>query len=417
MQLLVLNDRELAWVNSQGRRTVEPGAALVENDHAVYGDAALARARLAPRGFQDQHWQLLNSDSLAVTAPGVQNNADLVFRHLQQLAAASGYSAANDGTVATEQVICAVPGNVNNEQLGLLLGIAQEAKINIGSFVDSALLYSLDQSLPAEAWCIDVANRRGVLTRLARDENGLRSVEATDLQQLSISGLIDSWLDLLTDQFVARSRFDPLRVAETEQQLFDQVRQWLRRGGPLNAGVEHQGSQRAVDLSEEEMSGRAQQRYREANNRLPARASVVLTPIAATLPGFAQYLTGHGHTVQTSTQDALWSNATQSPELTNPAAVHFVQALASTSSEAVAPVRHQHATHALTNNVAIPLNKLAQELATLAGSPRNGFQVTEASAAVLVNGAAEATQSALAAGDRLKVNDTEYLCIRVEANE
>ena len=91
MQLLELNDLNLTWYTEQGTRVAEPGAALVEDGAAVYGDAALARARLAPRGFQDQHWQLLNSDSLAVNAPGVQNNADLVHQHLQQLAgAASG---------------------------------------------------------------------------------------------------------------------------------------------------------------------------------------------------------------------------------------------------------------------------------------------------------------------------------------
>ena len=124
MQLLELNDLNLSWYGGTSR-VQEPGAALVEDGSAVYGSKALARARVAPRGFQDQHWQLLNSDSLAVSAPGVQNNADLIYRHLQELAKNTNPDTKPKG------LICAVPGNVSNDQLGLLLGIANEAGIEI----------------------------------------------------------------------------------------------------------------------------------------------------------------------------------------------------------------------------------------------------------------------------------------------
>ena len=405
MQLLELNDQEITWYDNQGQRTSEPGAALVENNATIYGEPALARARLAPRGFQDQHWQLLNSDSLAVTAPGVENNADLVYRHLQQLAESVRGS--------DSPLICAVPGTVSNDQLGLLLGIAQEAGINISSFVNSALLYSLDISLPGKVWCIDVQNRRGILTELKRDSQSLAQVDSTDLPQLGMNGFIDGWLDLLTDQFVARSRFDPLRVAETEQQLFDQVRAWLPRGGPLSAAVDHQNNQRAVDLSFEEAAGRAQQRYREAHRKLPAQATVVLTPMAAMLPGFATYLTGHGHTVAGVDSNTLWTNAQQCPELIDPPAVHFLSSLTTRTVAANVEESVVYATHALRNNVAMPLAKLAQSIATLAGSDSVGYQVSAASDGITINDKHSTTSAPLSPGDRLKIGDRAFVCIQV----
>ena len=407
MQLLELNDLNLSWYGGASH-VQEPGAALVEDGSAVYGSKALARARVAPRGFQDQHWQFLNSDSLAVSAPGVQNNADLIYRHLQELAERTNPDTKPKG------LICAVPGTVSNEQLGLLLGIANEAGIEISSFVHSASLYCLNIPLPSEAWCLDVQNRRGLLTRLLRDDAGLHVAETLELLQLGMNGLIDGWLHQLTDQFVARSRFDPLRVAETEQQLFDQVRAWLPLGGPLQAAVDHREHQRAVDLSFEEAAGRAQQRYREAQQKLPAQATVVLTPNASSLPGLSTYLSGHGHSVLKAEANDLWSNAQNCLELSNPEAVHFITSLATNTATTQAPAESQHATHALQNNIAVPLASLAKKLATLAGSKDLGFQVSAPSDGVTINGTQRTTQQSLSPGDRLSVGDQDYICIRVD---
>jgi len=409
MQLLELNDLKLTWYTQQGTRVAEPGAALVEDGAAVYGDAALARARLAPRGFQDQHWQLLNSDSLAVNAPGVQNNADLVHQHLQQLA-----GAASGAGQPSHEIICAVPGTVSSEQLGLLLGIASEAGITIRSFASSAVLYCLNISLPGEAWCIDIQNRRGILTRLTRDSATLSSADTIDLPQLGMNGLIDGWLHQLTDQFVARSRFDPLRVAETEQQLFDQVRAWLPVGGALGAAVDHQDHQRAVDLSFEDAANHARQRYKEAIEKLPAQATVVLTPSAAMLPGFADYLGEDGHTVLEAEAGDLWANAAHCAELQNPAAVHFVTSLATSTAAVEISAAQTHATHVLSNHVAVPLATIAQQLATLAGSVDAGYQVTAQSDGVTINETGRISEQPLAPGDRLTVSGQNYTCIRVD---
>jgi len=411
MQVLELNDLQLAWYGMAGASTTSPGAALIEDGNILYGEAALNRARLAPRGFFDQYWQLLNSDSLPVTIPGAQNNADLVHQHLQALLAAAGE------TGPATEVVCAVPGSMTNDQLSLLLGIALEANINITTFVNSALLYALSEPLPREAWVVDIHNRRGILTRISNANGMLDTAETIELPQLSMSGLIDGWLDQLTDQFVARSRFDPLRVAETEQQLFDQVRHWLPNGGaaqaPLSARIDHQGNNRAVDLSFEDVAERALKRYRLAEDRLPQRATIVLTPGAKNLPGFARHLSDQGHTVISVTPETLWHNAQACGELQNPAAVEFLQSVASHTDALVTDSKSQIASHALLDDTAVPLSQLAKSRAELAGNQNQGYQVAAGSPEVRVNSKSGSPDDVLRPGDQLEIGNSTYLCIRV----
>ena len=114
-RLFELNDQQLTWHSDQGVVCLEPGAALVEDTGVVFGQDALARSRLQPRGFYNEHWQLLNGEELSISAPGVRNNADLVYQHMQimQQKLAGGPSSA---------VCTAVTGLTSPAQLGMLLG-------------------------------------------------------------------------------------------------------------------------------------------------------------------------------------------------------------------------------------------------------------------------------------------------------
>ena len=41
--------------------------------------------------------------------------------------------------------------------------------------------------------------------------------------------LHDSWVNMLTDEFIKQSRFDPHHNAETEQYVYNQLEEWLKR--------------------------------------------------------------------------------------------------------------------------------------------------------------------------------------------
>jgi hypothetical protein len=403
--LFELNDARLSWHDASDVRTREPGAALIEDDDVTFGTVALARSRLHPRGFHNQHWQLLNSEALSATAPGLANNADLVYRHLismyTQLSAtpASGVSAA-------------VPGLVSADQLGMLLGIMQEASIPLRSFVDSALLHSVGLPLPERSYCIDVHAKRGILTELVQDSAILRRGACNALPQMGLLPIVDAWLDLLVDQFVSRTRFDPLQVAATEQQVFDQVLDWLAVGGSLMVEVDHQGNQRAVDLSFEEMCARAQQRYVSIKKQVPSRATIVLTPSAAQLPGLEHYLGGHGYNVLCAPIDALWKNAEQFAYLFSASSegVQHITALTALANPVAAPPQAETATHLLANHRALAMAKLGRGLVGLTG----GWGSSQAAAPeVMVNDRPTVANEPLQLGDSVVIADICYQCIRL----
>lgn len=409
-RLFELNDQQLTWHSDQGVVCLEPGAALVEDTGVVFGQDALARSRLQPRGFYNEHWQLLNGEELSISAPGVRNNADLVYQHMQimQQKLAGGPSSA---------VCTAVTGLTSPAQLGMLLGILQEAQMPLRSFADSAVLYGLDFPLPQQSFCFDVHNRRGVLTELTRKDGLLSRGEVIAVPQLGLQPVIDGWLDLLVDHFVSRTRFDPLRVAATEQQLFDQVLDWLPGEGPFKPSVTHDDTQREVDVSLEEMSARAQQRYVTLVKQLPSRATLVLTPQAAQLPGFEYYLSGHGFTVYTATTTALWSNASRHETLftTDPTAVQLITTLPLNDEVTTAGLEvdetptQRLATHLLAHHQAQPIASLGHGLQALV----NGVGWSTYHDAAQVNNQPIQPNVPLMAGDVVSIDGEVFSCIRV----
>ena len=404
--LFELNDWRLAWHGAHGTAPTEPGAALIQADQLAFGDAALAQSRLHPRGFYNQHWQLLNAEAIAVTAPGARNQADLIYRHLlEMLSALPGGKA--------EAVCAAVPGLLTPDQLGMLLGIMQEAGVPLRGFVDTAVLHCIDLPLPERSYCIDVHGRRGVLTELLLNDNHLTRGACNALPQMGLLGIIDGWLDLLVDQFVARTRFDPLRVAATEQQVFDQVLDWLDQGGTLTVNAAHEGSARSVDLSFEEMCARAQQRYVSIKQQVPSRSTIVLAPNAARLPGLEYYLSGHGFTVLCPQADTLWANAQQSEQLFADSAegVRLTTALPARRAAAVETPPQAVATHLLVEHDALPMASIGQGLTQLPGT---GWGWQQPIASVTVNDREALIGEPLLAGDSVRIGDTTYLGIRVQ---
>ena len=79
MWVLELSDAEVAVSRDGGVHYREPGVALLERE-PVFGDAALASARLRPRQFQSQYFSRMNAEPVV---PGIPPSAprQVVRRH------------------------------------------------------------------------------------------------------------------------------------------------------------------------------------------------------------------------------------------------------------------------------------------------------------------------------------------------
>ena len=108
---------------------------------------------------------------------------------------------------------------------------------------------------------------------------------------------IDTWLRMIGREFVARTRFDPLHRAATEQQLFDSLPGWLEQlqgSDGVEIDVPFEGEAHSVRLTREQFAAEADALYTELLMRVhrlrtPGHATtIVLGDRAASLPGLAE---------------------------------------------------------------------------------------------------------------------------------
>lgn len=340
--LLELNDAALT-LHRDGRRLYQqPAIAAISGDQLSFGEQALKRARLHPQQANQQYLARMNADPLARPTKQVANHADLLYRHLLALK-----------PLIDEPLIVAAPGFLAQEQLGVLLGIAQEADIGIRSFVDSAVLMASVTQLRPPIWLLDLHATRCCLTELDAGSNVARA-GCEELAAAGLNSCLDGWANLLADRFVQDMRFDPLHAADTEQQLYDQLHAWARDGGQGDLAVEiRQGeTTRRGQLSATAVQNKLAQRLQPIAEKVPSAAQLLVSPGSAALPGLLAALRALGLNAQDLPADTLArALASHAHALTERRLV--------TSLPAEAVQRHKSvttfATHALSGHHAWPL--------------------------------------------------------------
>ncbi len=284
--VLEVNDYELTLYKGAEALYQAPAIAIVRENDMLFGEAALRQFRLFPRQANHQYFAKLNADPLSEPVKRAANHADLVYLHLKELA-----------QVSSDDLVLAVPGTLNGDQLGVLLGICQEAGYNVRGFVDSAVAAVASESSPRQLFHLDVHLQHFVVTELNVDGDVVRG-NAEEIRDCGISNLVNGWVNLIADRFVSETRFDPLHTADSEQQLYNQVFDWLNgahHSGELGVAIASSGSERRVDVARSQLESKALQRYRRVLETLPQGAAVTISARTARIPGFAGALRDAGH--------------------------------------------------------------------------------------------------------------------------
>ena len=198
-----------------GHAWESPGFALPEKTGLLVGKAAESKAHLFPRKILHNFWDHLNTEPLEQpgshvpqsTAEIAYNHLDSVWQQLQEIGA---------------EVIMAVPAFYDKQQLGLILGIANELSIPVRGFVPLALAASPGARPGKMMLHLDIHMHRLEVTYLKQEEqlSMQDSVTGTD------KGLIylhRKWAEAIAQEFVNSTRFDPLHRAASEQELYDRL--------------------------------------------------------------------------------------------------------------------------------------------------------------------------------------------------
>ena len=425
MLVLEANDAEVALLRDGEVVCSQPGVALVDGREVLFGDDALARSRLSPRQVHNEYWQRLNADPVAPRGAGVANQADLVYLQLQALRGALPAPAEH-----AVEVVVAAPPTASSAQLSLLLGIAGEAGFQVTAFVDAAVAAASSVALSGPTRLLDMGLHRATITTLALVEDANREPrvcrQAVDeVPATGFATLLEGWIDAVADRFVESTRFDPLRVAETEQQVCDQVRAGVEQeASEFAIAVQHGDSARQITISRRTFAEKAEQRYGALARAIGAPGALLVTHRAGRPPGLVAHLEAAGHRVLPLPKDALSRGlAAHAERWAQADAVRHVTSLpARAAAQTPAASSPRPATHLLCRGVALPLGGEMRAADHPAAPGATGFRVKPNAAGFAVvptaadvrfNGEPFEFERAAGIGDVIRAGGLEFHFIAV----
>ena len=201
------------------RSEPSPGIAVFDGRSVLTGTDAERKARLLPKSVSSRFWCDLDTESLDPPFPPDISSADLAHAHLSEIWKATGPHAA---------VLLAVPGTFSERQLGLILGIARACEMPVKGLVDAAVAASRWTHCKGRILHLDLQLNRVVVTELTKNDIVRReSVRVT--ARTGLLSLQASWARRIARIFISMTRFDPLHVAQAEQELYSRIPSLLRR--------------------------------------------------------------------------------------------------------------------------------------------------------------------------------------------
>jgi len=285
-----LNDWELSAHSGELLEVQMPGFALVEPKVLILGEQALREHRRSPLAAHYNYWHRLDASPLRSRHRSVRSSADLVFNQLVQLIEKGGAQGAT--------AIFTVPSHYSKDQLALLLGIVEETSVTPLAFVDASVAAGAAE--PAD-WVLDVTLQQMTLTRLEQQSGKVTRDVVESMPEGGLLPLLEAWLARIADEFVHETRFDPLRIADTEQQLWSRLYDWVggkceAQSNGLHLEVKHQAGNWHVNFDVRELEQTATKLASEIASVCGSApgARFAVTHRAARIPGLLRALEALG---------------------------------------------------------------------------------------------------------------------------
>lgn len=419
MRLLEINDIALRLFDGEQLQLVAPAIAVLQRNDFLLGEAARAQSRLNPRVTFDQFWEHLDQQALNRPAGKARSHADIAWFYLQSVLQSAG--------ATDEPTLLVVPAQYGSERLSLLLGIAQSCGLKIAGVAETAVLSCAGLSIrQGPLRYLDITRHRLYCTDLIL--NGELAVEsARELKAPGWGWCEEQSIRQLASQFLQETRFDPLHEATSEQRLYDRLPALLAElNDAERVMVNLPAGQRdhRIDWHRHELVSALSEVYHALEDAVEkAGGPVVLSHRLKQLPGLVESLRQRGHCELlgdnvVARNAAHWQNELRS----DAAAPVWVKALARKTSvvagtsdldpEPVVGHSQSGPTHLLHQGVATVLSAVHLPKTVQLQREASGWTINARADAVRLNNR-PFTRGQVHIGDRLQVEDKEYLFIRV----
>lgn len=363
LKVIELNDASLQVGDDGGVIAASPGFALLEGREVILGAAAEQRHRIDPTSSYDKFWHELNMEPLHVRSR-IRHHADLAYSQLLELAREAAIE---------DEVLFAVPGHYNNQQLGLLLGLAGQCPFRVGGMIDSALAAAshTDKYTNGEHVVhVGLHLHQALLTRLIRKDGELAVDSVVPVPQLGRQQLLDVLMRAANDAFIRQCRFNPQHEAASEQELYSMLVAWIGDNSGEQGNIVMELKAGAIThtakLPRDQLLAGLQKSYAKLLRslrpltELPG-AGILLDHRLALLPGAVAAL-GEAGPLQVVRPEAVTEACLRHREsIGGGEGVHRIRALPDSDSpdEGVEPRKDRNApTHVLFRNRAMPVADL-----------------------------------------------------------
>lgn len=289
---LEVNGAALVGATSAGVLFNEPGVALVQKRRVAFGREAVEEARRDPASSYRNYWELLSDEPLPRPARGFRSYADLAHGQLQGL-----WKRFRDSVGDISGVVLVIPAGVAEDRLALLLGIAEEAGLPVAGLVESGVAAVRGAAAGRACLHVEATAERLAVSRLVAGDGRIRREEILFDGRPGLRHLRAAMTGYVAGRFVAGSRFDPLDLPATEQELAGRLDAWLQAvlsGGELRIELEAAPVNATAALTRDDYLASIERLLGTAGNRLrswctgPGAADVYLAGALAEAPGCAE---------------------------------------------------------------------------------------------------------------------------------
>ena len=270
----------------------EPGVAILEDRATLTGVEALRRLRMQPLLAHTNFWRGLSTQPLTRASRVAGTTADVAFSQVEKLLGRFKQD--------KQAVLLAIPAGYSREQLGLLLGVINETGVRVAGLVDAALAACSLEPAPARILHLDLELHQALLTVLeyaGGEHAGLKRSRYEIALRHGLLGIQQSLVQFIAENFVRKTRFDPLHDAATEQHLVDHLPDWLselQQADTVTLSMQFGERPLQLEIEREQLVAAAEPHYAELL-RLVQGARVAGLPIdlrvsprVAALPGLLE---------------------------------------------------------------------------------------------------------------------------------
>lgn len=216
LTVIEINDYQLT-LTQQDNSYHQLGYALVTDDRVIFGDDAYQQAKTSPTQVYCHYWQRLGFEKISSANNQVRHFADLAYLQLQNLLSQA---------LPSTQVCLLVPSSYTQQQLSLLLGIAQSCQLEVIALVNAPLLRLADCRERGEYALFDIGLHHCDHSQLvgAQEIYLERSAQFADKGIYRLYNHLAYWIN---QRFIGECRFDCFHQADTEQCLYDRLPEML----------------------------------------------------------------------------------------------------------------------------------------------------------------------------------------------